>query len=194
MFGGIQGNTEKIFTVLMTCFHNPYIIRVFPDHGKREYLPDFMAVRVQSPLSEWLCEFLVHHHLVTCPAVSVHLWAPHPVCLLLGLGPHRLSCVALSLFTPKTHQAPVFCELSLLPDVVERGAEGEAGTSQHRGSCLPGPVLHPLLLAGQTPLVASMYPLCCPAGMFQPRWGPRDFRPGSGFLKHFLNKGRETAS
>lgn len=168
MLGGIQGNTEKIFTVLMTCFHNPYIIRVFSAHGKWEYLPEFMAVRVQSPLSEGPCELLVHHHLVTRPAVSVHLWAPHPVCLLLGLGSRRLSCVPISLFAPQTHQAPVFCELSLLPDV-ECGAEGEVGTVQHRASCPPGPIPHPLLLAGQTPQVVSMYPPCCPAGMFQPR-------------------------
>lgn len=168
MLGGIQGNTEKIFTVLMTCFHNPYIIRVFSAHGKWEYLPEFMAVRFRvpcprGPVSSWCIITFSHAPLCLCT------YGPPTPCACCWAWDHVGSAVCPSRYSsPQTHQAPVFCELSRLPDV-ERGAEGEAGTAQHRASCPPGPIPHPLLLAGQTPLVVSMYPPCCPAGMFQPR-------------------------
>lgn len=109
------------------------------------------------------------------------------------LGTGQLSCVP-SHRSPQTHQAPVCCEFSHFPNVVEHGAEGKVGSEQHRASRLPDPILHPLFLTLHIPLAGSMHLPWCPAGMFQPHSGPRDFRPDSGFLKHFLSKERESAS
>ena len=138
------------------------------------------------------CEFLVLHHVVTRPAVCVHLQGPLSACR--HPWEQVSSCRVPSHRSPQTHQAPMCCEFSHFPDVVEHGAEGKVGSGQHRASRLPDPILHPLFLTLHIPLAGSMHLPWCPAGMFQPHSGPRDFCPNSGFLKHFLNKERESAS
>lgn len=138
-------------------------------------------------------------HAPCCVCPRCH--APRCVCICRAperlpppLGAGQLGRVPPSHRSPRTHQAPVCCELSHFPDVVGHGAEGRVDAGQHRASRLPGPILHPLFLTLHIPLAGSMHLPWCPEVMFQPHSGPRDFRPESGFSKHFLNKGRESAS
>lgn len=130
MFGGIQGNTEKIFTVLMTCFTTHVSLGSSLPMGNgntclNSWQQGFRVPCPRGPVSSWCLITLSHAPLSLCT------YGPPTPCACCWAWDHIGSAVCPSHYSPPKRvrlQCSVNLVFFLLLNVELRGRRAQCST------------------------------------------------------------------